>query len=438
MTDASGMRVATRFALAQGIVVTAGVLTAIVVAALAGPPLFHEHMIAAGHPADSTELTHVESAYLSANAIALSAALGIALVAAFAVTWYLTRRITAPLTELAAVATRLSEGDYTARAADYRAGPELHRLTTTFNDVAERLQVTEDTRRRLLGDLAHELRTPLATVQAYLEGLEDGVTTWGPDTARVLRDQTDRLVRLALDIGEVSRVEEGHLDLDVQMLDVHELIEAAADGVRADYVAKGVTLVVAGRRTAPFAAGTVTGAPTTSAASATPAASASSVTSTSGGPANIQGSAAETNPTPDSGPALGPATVAADRQRILQALTNLLTNALRHSADGDAVRVTASVAGQSVRIEVADTGEGIAPEQLPHIFERFYRGDSARSRDHGGSGIGLTIARRIAAAHGGTLTATSAGLGHGATFRLTLPSAPAGQDSGVLPAKIQG
>lgn len=207
----TGLSLTSRLMLAQGIVVAAAILTAALVAALAGPVIFHDHLLDAGSVEGSPELAHAEAAYASANRIALVAALAIALTAAGIVTWYLTGRMTRPLELLAAAAVRLSRGDYSARVPPLGAGPELARLAETYNEVADRLQTTEDTRRRLLSDLAHELRTPVSTIAAYLDGLEDGVTTWSPQTARVLRDQTVRLVRLADDIGEVSRVEEGRL-----------------------------------------------------------------------------------------------------------------------------------------------------------------------------------------------------------------------------------
>ncbi len=357
--------------LAQGLVLLAGVLTAALVAALAGPPIFHSHLLEAGQAPDPAQLDHIEEAYVSASTIALGTALAIALTAAGFVTWYIARRMTRPLEQLAAVARRLSDGDYAARAPRFGAGPEISALTTTINDVAARLQTTEDTRRRLLADLAHELRTPLATIGAYLDGLDDGVTAWTPQTSRVLRDQAERLGRLAEDLAEVSRAEEGHLGLDLAPTRVSELVSASAQGVQAGYAAQGVQLRVLG-------------------------------------PA-------------DDGGDVAAAVVTVDRDRILQVLTNLLTNALRHTPAGATVTVGAAVTSRAVTITVTDPGEGISPEALPHVFERFYRADAARDRQSGGSGIGLTIARAIAVAHGGTLEAASGGPGLGATFTLTLP-----------------
>ncbi len=362
---------ATRMMIAQGLVLVAGILTAALVAQIVGPPLFHYHLIQAGQGADTTELAHIEQAYVSATTLTLLAALAIAAASAVGVTWYVTTRFTAPLTVLADAASRLSEGDYDVRIPPLVGGPEFGVLAASLNVAAHRLQTTEVTRRRLLADLAHELRTPLATTTAYLDALDDGVATWDADTSRVLRAGTARLSRLAEDMALVSRAEEHRLDLHPVGIDVSDLLRAVADSVAPAYADKGVTLVVqpagaSGRRT------------------------------------GIR--------------------LLADRERIEQVLGNLLANALRHTPSGGTVTLAAQEDADMVRVSVTDTGEGIPAEQLPHIFERFYRGDTARTRDTRGSGIGLTIARGIATAHGGTLTAHSEGPGRGASFELTLPT----------------
>ncbi|MBB2892058.1 sensor histidine kinase [Flexivirga oryzae] len=365
-TRGSGPGIATRLLLAQGLVVTCGAITAAGVAAIVGPPLFHHHLLMAGERPNTPELRHIERAYTSANTIALGMAVLIALIAAIAVTWYLSRRLTRPVVQLAAVAERISYGDYSARATPAAAGPELASLTGTFNQVAERLQHTESTRHRLLADLAHELRTPIATLEAYLDGLDDGVTGWGPEPARVFRDQITRLHRLAEDLNDVSRAEEGELGLDLERTPVQLVVQAAVESLRPRYVGKGVQLRSAISDRAD-------------------------------------------------------AEVLVDFQRFAQALTNVLINALRHTPPGGGVTVQTTIDTGSIRIAVIDTGDGIPADQLPHIFERFYRGRLARDRDSTGSGIGLTISRVIARAHHGTLTADSDGPGAGARFTFTLP-----------------
>lgn len=363
----AGRGIAARLLLAQGLVLVAGILTAALVAALVGPSLFHEHLLEAGHAPNSPETAHIERAYQDANAVSLGMAAVLAVTCALAVTWYLTRQLQRPLARLTRAARELSRGHYQTRVAVAGAGPELDTLAAAFNAMAGRLETTEQTRRRLLSDLAHELRTPIATIGAYLEGLEDGVTEWGPGTARVMRDQTDRLARLATDIDEVSRAEEGRIALEHTAQSAGDLVWAASQTVRSAYVDKGVNLLT------------------------------------------------------DSSAAAG-MLVDVDRQRMAQVLTNLLTNALRHTPPGGTVTLSAAAARDEVTFTVADNGEGIAPEQLPHLFERFYRGDNARARDTRGAGIGLTIAKAIVDAHAGAVTADSAGPGQGATFVITLPT----------------
>ncbi len=360
---------AARLMIAQGLVLVAGILTAALVALVVGPPLFHEHLLQSGQGADASELAHIERAYASATTLTLLAALAIAAASAVAVTWYLTSRLTSPLTALADAASRLSQGDYDVRVQPLGGGPEFDVLAASLNDAAHRLQTTEVTRRRLLADLAHELRTPLATTTAFLDALDDHVTAWDADTSRVLHANIARLSRLADDVALVSRAEEHRLDLHPDLVDVPDLLRAVAASVAPRFAEKGVTLAVE----------------------------------------------------PGRMPGRRSANLVADRERLEQVLGNLLTNALRHTPRGGSVTLAAHQDADTLRLVVTDTGEGIAPDQLPHIFERFYRGDAARSGDTQGSGIGLTIARGIVTAHGGTLTAFSAGAGRGATFEVTLP-----------------
>jgi signal transduction histidine kinase len=227
-----------------------------------------------------------------------------------------------------------------------------------------------------LGDVAHELRTPLATIRAYHEALADGVRPPDDQTWAVLAAQTDRIQRLIDDIALVSRAEEHALALHLQSTSVDDLVATAVATAEPAYQSKGVVLH-------------------------------------SKVPAEIS-------------------QVTVDPDRIGQVITNLLTNALRHTPPGGHVTVTARNSGHNhdqstgtaIEISVDDDGDGIGAEHLPHLFERFYRVDEGRDRGHGGSGIGLTIARALAQAHGGSLTATSPGLGKGSTFVVVLPVSP--------------
>lgn len=360
----AGWRLGTRLFVAQAIALVASVLTAGLLAAVIGPPVFHAHLIESGHPQGTTEMPHIEAAFASAGITSLAVGLLVALVLALAVTWYVTRRIRRPLDSLSRAALQISTGEYAARVHVTGAGPELATVAESFNDMASRLGGVEQTRRRLLADLAHELRTPVATLNAQLEALSDGVIEWGEPTMNILQYQADRLTRLARDLDDVSRAEEGQITLDAAPYPLHELVTVALDQMRDRFAAKGVRLTQ---------------------------------------------DVAEQD-------------ALVDPQRLAQVLGNLLNNALRHTPTGGQVTVSAGAPQDRVtRLVVTDTGEGLTPDQLDHIFERFYRGDNARNVDEAGSGIGLTIARALVEAHGGRLRASSAGPGHGASFTLTLP-----------------
>ena len=359
-------RLVTRLLITQAIVVFAGLLVFWSVALLVGPPIFHQHLQQAGHTTPSPELDHIEGAFASANFIALAVALVTALLIALGVSSYLTRRIQAPLAELANAADEVAHGRHVQVVAS-GIGAEFDQLATSFNQMADRLDRVEETRRRLLSDLAHEMRTPVTTIEGYLEGIEDGVVEWDDDTAHVMREQAGRLIRLIEDIDDVSRAEEGRMPLECHDVAVPDLLWNAVAAARDQFTRKGVNLLT----DPPSAAGCV---------------------------------------------------VRVDGQRIGQVLSNLLANALRHTPAGGTVTVSSSAVPERVHITVQDNGEGIPATALPHLFERFYRGDTARDRDHGGAGIGLTISRAITEAHGGRLTAESDGPGSGSRFTISLPT----------------
>lgn len=354
-----------RLLAAQTLVVLVGAATLAVTAAAVGPAIFHSHLRRAAGPVDPGTAHHVEEAYASASALALGVAIAASLLAALAASAYLARRLAQPVTQLAAAAADVSRGDYATRVAVPGLGPEFDTVAAAFNTMAARLADAEATRRRLLADLGHELRTPLATIEAYVDAAEDGIAVEGEDTWTVLRAQTNRLRRLAEDVVAVSRAEEHQLDLHRRPTGVGELAGAAVAAARPRYAVKGVAL--------------------------------------------------HEQVAPDAG------LIDADAQRMGQVLGNLLDNALRHTPPAGHVTVHAIRDSDGVHISVADTGDGIEARHLPHVFERFYRADAARDRDHGGSGIGLAVARAIVAQHGGRLTAASEGPGKGATFTVTLP-----------------
>jgi signal transduction histidine kinase len=351
---------------AQLLVVAAGAATLLVVAFSVGPILFHRHVRDALGIVPPDVARHLDSAFNQSTFVALAIAAAAAAVTAIAVSWFVARRVTGTIRGLAGASAALAAGSLDTRVP-VTGEDEIGALARSFNEMAARLEQTERRRRELLSDVAHELRTPLATIDGYVQAIDDGVMQ--PD-ARVLasiRGETTRLTRLADDLQKVSRAEERQLDLHLARVTPQELVETARAAAAPAYADKGVQL-------------------TTAADDAVPA-------------------------------------VQVDSDRLGEVLANLLENALRHTPAGGTVTLGAHANGNgTVELAVSDSGDGIAAEHLPRVFERFYRADRARDRAHGGSGIGLAIAKAIVEAHGGRISAESGGLGGGATFRVTLPA----------------
>ena len=354
----------TRLLVAQALVLVAGAGTSWLVASAVGPSIFRDHLKRAGVAHNPTEATHVAEAFAAALIISLLVALLASVLMALAVTWYFTRRVQRSVTAVAATAAEIATGRYSSRVPSPRLGGGVDQLVDTFNQLAHRLNTTEITRRRMLADLAHEMRTPLATLDAHLEALEDGVRKLDEPTLSVLRSSTHRLGRLAQDISAVSRAEEGNLEIRLIPTDPRDLVQAASREAQDRFRTKGVSLVL------------------------------------------------------DLAPN---AKVSADPERMVQVLGNLLDNALRHTHRGGSVTLANHNVDKWVEFIVQDSGEGIEPEHLTHVFDRFYRADTARNRPQGGSGIGLAIAKALVEAHGGGISANSLGHGQGATFTVRLP-----------------
>lgn len=298
---------------------------------------------------------------------ALAAATVAAVVTALAVSVFVTRRIVAPILAMTRASTRVADGRYDERVP-VPSEDELGELAAHFNRMAETLQRVEERRRDLIADVAHELRTPLASIAGYMEGMLDGVIPPEPETFHRVHRETERLQRLVGDLQELSRAEAGQVPLRLRRLDVRTLIETTAVRLRPQFDDKGVALEIE--------------------------------------------------------PPAGALAVLVDPDRIGQVLTNLLGNALQYTPAAGRVRVHARPDPEGVAIAVSDTGIGIPAEDLPHVFDRFYRVDRSRARASGGSGIGLTIARHLVEAHGGSIRAESAGPGCGSTLIVTLPTAP--------------
>ena len=340
-----------RLLLAQSMVLVAGGATTWIVASIVGPPLFHEHLRRAGVADQSNEQFHAEQAYRYATAISIAVAVGVAALTALLVTWYFSRRLQRSAAEVAAAATAVADGRYDIRVSPLRLGEDFANLTRAFNRMSARLESVESTRRQLFGDLAHEIRTPVSVLEAYIEAVEDGVKSLDNDTVSVLRDQADRLVRFSQDFGALAQAEEGPGAVAPQRLDPQTVLVAAVAATADRYANKDVEL-------------------TTEIGTGLPE-------------------------------------VWADPLRLAQVLGNLLDNALRHTPPGGRVRIIAAPKDGDLTITVADNGDGISTEHLTQVFERFYRADAARDRGHGGAGIGLAIAKALTEAHGGRISAAS-------------------------------
>lgn len=290
-----------------------------------------------------------------------------ALAAAVIVSLFVSRRIVEPIQTLSNVSRRLAQGFYRERTSIH-ADDEISQLAHSVNQLAEALDQTERRRLALLADVTHELRTPLATIGGYMEGLLDGVVSANPATFNLILRETRRLQRLIEDLELLSRVEAGQLPVIARAIDLRPVLEAQIAQFEPLFSSNQVTLQL-------------------------------------DAPAQLP-------------------QVWADPDRVAQVLINILANAYRYTPAGGTVTVQVTTDDHEVRVAVIDTGIGIAAEHLPHVFERFYRVDKSRARNSGGSGIGLAIARHLIYAQGGEIWAESDGIGKGARFIFTLPLAP--------------
>jgi len=280
-------------------------------------------------------------------------------------TLFFANRISAPVKKLAVAATRLGKGDLAQRVAIKDKG-EIGELAEAFNAMAGELERSDKVQRNMIADIAHELRTPLTNIRGYLEAISDGVVQPDAGTITSLNEEAALLSRLVSDLQELSLAESGALKFDFRVQDIVGVLKQTVETKRPAAIAKGLTLVDATQSDLP--------------------------------PVNI------------------------DAQRISQVLRNLLENAIAHTESGGSITVAAEKQGNQIAVDVTDTGEGIAAEDIPHLFERFYRVDRSRARTTGGSGLGLKIAKRLVEAHGGTITVRSEP-GKGSCFTFTIPIA---------------
>jgi histidine kinase len=259
---------------------------------------------------------------------------------------------------------RIAAGEYEIQI-ELNSRDELGDLTRSFNSMAAKLADTESMRQKLIADVSHELKTPLASITGYMVGLQDGVIPADAETFQKVQREADRLQRLVHDLQELSRAEAGSLAMNIQPVDAIQLARDAVEWIRPQFEDKGVELSLQ-----------------------VPADSVS---------------------------------VRGDYDRIRQVLLNLLGNALQYTPEGGNVAVMLERDKDFAHLQIKDTGIGIAPDNLEHIFQRFYRVDKSRSRASGGSGIGLTVASHIIRVLNGNIWAESAGLDQGSAFHFTLP-----------------
>lgn len=322
-------------------------------------------MMGPGSPTEQELFSGFREAFTEALFVAALAGIGAALLASL----FVSRQVGAPIRAMMSASQRIAEGEFGERVPLPDAPPdqydELNQLALTFNRVAARLEQTEELRRQLIGDVAHELRTPLATIKGSMEGLMDGVLPANVETYEQIYREADRMQRLVADLQELSRVEAGAYSLNIKPVSIGRLVASVVARLGRQYEEKGVRLEI---------------------------------------------------DVPDSLPH-----VQADADRMDQVLTNLVGNALQYTPPGGLVAINARQEGKEIRVAVADTGIGIAAEHLQNIFTRFYRVDKSRSRAGGGTGIGLTIAKYLVEAHHGRIWAESPGPGQGSTFIFTLP-----------------
>jgi two-component system sensor histidine kinase BaeS len=276
------------------------------------------------------------------------------------------RQALVPITTLTAAARRLGKGDLRQRV---QAGgmDEVGELGRTFNSMAANLERSEEQRRTMVADVAHELRTPITNIQGYLEGMQDGLVDIGPETIDTVHSQVLHLSRLVEDLRVLTSAESGTLILQRESGHIRGLLEASVDAFRARANSSVIDLTAKIPDEIPF--------------------------------------------------------VNVDYTRISQVVGILLDNAILHTTENGTITIEVETAtgGKEITVSVTDSGRGMAPNDLDRVFERFYRADAARGRATGGAGLGLTIARRLVEAHGGTIGATSV-LGEGSRFEFRLPT----------------
>lgn len=273
----------------------------------------------------------------------------------------LARHISIPLVKTMEVAREISEGNYGIRFESTIKTKELSDLTLAVNQMAESLEEQENLRKRLTTDVAHELRTPLANISSYLEAIIEGIWEPTPERLQSCYDEIGRIYDIVLDLEKLRQIESENLNLNKEPIDLLELVKMVRSSFESEFATKQLTCIVEGKSTI----------------------------------------------------------ISGDKKRLHQVMFNLLSNAVKYSTSGKVIRILVKDSSENGIIVVEDQGIGISKEDLPFIFERFYRTDYSRNRKTGGAGIGLTIAKSIIQAHGGRITVESK-KGQGSRFIVML------------------
>lgn len=310
----------------------------------------------------SPELNPVESRYLGRMTQALILASLGAVVIAVLLGLFLARTITRPVRELTAASVAMAEG-HLSQQVQVRSRDELGELTKTFNKMSADLEQANRLRRQMTADIAHDLRTPLSVITGYLEGLKDGVVKPTPQRFTAMHDEAIFLQRLVEDLRILSLADAGELSINYQAVQPGELIERLASAYQHQAEKKNIHLNISVEPNLPL--------------------------------------------------------IKADPERVLQALSNLVSNAMRYTPEDGEITLIAGRDNAHVFLKVKDSGTGIPSDTLPHVFERFYRGDNSRQDE--GSGLGLAIAKSIVELQGGKISVSSEGANMGSLFTIQLP-----------------
>lgn len=366
-------RLGIKFFISYFVVISMGVIVLVSASQFIMPNAFDRHMaeMTAVMGEEATELEEdLYTNFRNAIAESLLFSASAAFISAIVVSIFVTGQVVAPIRRIRNASQYIAEGHYHERVhvpenQSRNEMDELDQLALSFNQMTARLEQAEVLRKQLIGDIAHELRTPLATITGYLEGLIDDVLPADKDLFHQIYLEAERLQLLVDDLQDLNRVESGVYQLDLEPVNLAEVIALTEARLARQFEEKVVTL---------------------------------------------------SNQVTDDLPL-----VSGDKDRLGQVFMNLIGNGLQYTPPGGEVKITSRLVGSHIQVQIVDSGIGISDKNLDHVFTRFFRVDKSRSRAGGGSGIGLTIAKHLVETHGGRIWAESPGLSLGSTFTVELP-----------------